>query len=124
MSVHITPEMMAAYQASARQKAASLRRESQARRCRAWDVAKQATVLLKHEFGAERVMLFGSLARDEPLSSHSDIDLAVWNLDEHLLYRAVSRLLEIDPSVSVDLLRIEDASVDLQCVIAAEGVLL
>lgn len=124
MSAHITPEMMATYQSSARQRAAKLQTESHERGRRAWDVAKKASVLLKHEFGAEQVMLFGSLARGEPLSSHSDVDLAVWNLDENLLYRAVSRLLEIDPSISVDLLRIEDTSSNLQNAILAEGVLL
>lgn len=54
--------------------------------------------------------LFGSLARDEPFTPHSDIDLAVWGLDERDYYRVVSRLLDLDPSISIDLLRVETLS--------------
>ena len=55
---------------------------------------------------------------------HSDLDIAVWGLDEKNFHRAVAKLLELDPSQRVDLVRIEDARDSLRSVIDQEGVLL
>ena len=93
----------------------------EARRRVAWEIAQRAAALLKVDYGASRVVLFGSLSRDEPFSSHSDIDLAVWGLDERVYYRVVSRLLDLDPSISVDLLRAEALRDDLIHAIETTG---
>ena len=55
---------------------------------------------------------------------YSDLDIAVWGLDEKHYYRAVAKLLELDPAERVDLVRIEDAQDSLRDVIHQEGVLL
>jgi len=117
----ITQQEMAQYQATARQRATKRRQALLARRLAARQTAEQAAALLKRDYGASRVLLFGSLSRDEPFSLHSDIDLAVWGLDERIYYRVVSRLLDLDPSVSIDLLRAETLSADLLCVIETTG---
>lgn len=117
----ITQQEMAQYQATARQRATKRRQALLARRLAARQTAEQAAALLKRDYGASRVLLFGSLSRDEPFSLHSDIDLAVWGLDERVYYRVVSRLLALDPSVSIDLLRAETLSADLLCVIETTG---
>lgn len=59
-------------------------------RRRAWDDARRAASMLNEEFGAERVLLFGSVAREERLSPHSDLDLAVEGLAPMEYYRAVN----------------------------------
>lgn len=120
----ITPQDMVRYQATARRRAAKRRQAIEARRQAAWEIAKRAAALLKSDYGVSRVVLFGSLSRDEPFSFHSDIDLAVWGLDERVYYRAVSRLLDLDPSVSIDLLRAETLNADLLYIIETTGILL
>jgi uncharacterized protein len=120
--LEITPEDMATYRASARRQWAKRLQAIRSRRTQAHDVARQAATLLKDEYGADRVMLFGSLARDESISSHSDIDLAVWGLDEQIYYHVVSRLLNLDPSISIDLVRVEDAAVSFREMIDEEGI--
>jgi hypothetical protein len=55
---------------------------------------------------------------------YSDLDIAVWGLDEKHYYRAVAKLLELDPAERVDLVRIEDAQDSLRDVIHQEGVFL
>lgn len=45
-----------------------------------------------------------------------------WGLPEHLHYRVVSCLLDLDASIAIDLLRGEDLSERLQRRIATEGV--
>jgi predicted nucleotidyltransferase len=89
------------------------------RRARGWKVAQQAARILKNDFGATRVVLFGSLLHADLFHSRSDIDLAV--LDVQKLYSAVSRIMDIDPEFHIDLIPIEDTSLDLLQVIETEG---
>lgn len=117
----ITPQEMARYRATAHRRADSRQQMLAARRQAAWEIAQRAAALLKADYGVSRVVLFGSLSRDEPFSPHSDIDLAVWGLDERLYYRVVSRLLDLDPSIEIDLLRVETLSDDLIRAIETTG---
>lgn len=117
----ITPQEMARYQATARQRAVKRQQALDAWRQRARETSERAAALLKAHYGVSRVVLFGSLSRAEPFSPHSDIDLAAWGLDERVYYRAVSRLLDLDPAVSIDLLRAEELSPQLLRVIETEG---
>ena len=90
----------------------------------AWNVARQAAVILKEQFGAQRVVIFGSALFAHRFHLHSDVDLAVWGLDEKLYYRAVARLLDIEPTIPVDLVEAESASPAMLARIEAEGVVL
>ena len=118
----ITPEEMAVYRATARRRWQRQRQEMARRQARAWMVARQAAQLLKRKYHVQQVMLFGSLARGEPFHSRSDVDLMVWGLDETVYYRAVSQLLDLDPTIPVDLVRAEDAPPALLQAVHQEGV--
>ncbi|HBY94674.1 MAG TPA: nucleotidyltransferase domain-containing protein [Chloroflexi bacterium] len=121
-ALDITPEKMAVYRATARRRWEHRQQALARRRERAWDVARRAATLLKQHYGATRVVLFGSLARNDPFYPRSDVDLAVWGLEEKHYYRAVSHLLDLDPAIQVDLVMAEDASATLLEAIAREGV--
>jgi uncharacterized protein len=118
----IPPAELARYRATARRRAEQRAQMLAAYRERAWGVARHAAALLKADYSVERVVLFGSLARSEAYSAHSDVDLVVWGLPEALLYRVVSQLLDLDPSVPIDLLRGEELPAPLLRSISAEGV--
>lgn len=120
-ALDITPKEMAVYRASARRQQSKRRQELIARRTRARKTASRAAALLKEQYGVRRVMLFGSLARNEPFSFQSDIDLVVWGLDNRVYYRVVSQLLDLDPSIAIDLILAEDASDSLLEAIKKEG---
>ncbi len=92
-----------------------------ARRLRAWRLARKAAKMLKTEFGVTRVAVFGSLLYTTRFHLKSDVDLAVWGMDEKKYYRAVSLLLDIDPLISVDLVSVEGARPALKKVIEKEG---
>ena len=89
-----------------------------------WALAKKAAELLKEQFGAQRVVAFGSIIKKDLFHLNSDMDIAVWGLDEKKYFRAVAKLLELDSSQRVDLVRIEDARGSLRSVIDQEGVVL
>ena len=88
-----------------------------------WALAKKAAKLLKEKFGVQRVAVFGSITQKELYHQRSDLDLAVWGLDEKLYHRAVAKLLELDPSQRIDLVRVEDARESLRSAIEQEGVM-
>ncbi len=113
---------MAVYRETARRRQAMKQQVLAERRQRAWDLARQAAALLKEELGATQVRLFGSLVHGALFHARSDVDLAVWGLDEKIYYQAVSRLLDLDPAIEVDLIRVEDATLSLQNLIEREGV--
>ncbi len=124
MPLSLTPEQMAGYRAGARRRVQQRAQALAARRARAWDVARRGAQMLKDQFGAARVAVFGSVLRPEVFYERSDVDLAVWGLDERLYLKAVSRLLDIDPEISVDLVEAEFARPTLLAVIEQEGVTL
>ncbi len=121
-SLSIPPEKMAKYRETARRRREERRREMERRRARALTLAHRAADLLRAQFGATRVVLFGSLARGGPFDEHSDIDLAAWGIDARQYLRAVARLLDLDPDISVDLVRAEEARPSLLESIEQEGI--
>ena len=56
---------------------------------RAWRMARDAADLLREQFGATRVVAFGSLAHRETFTLWSDIDLAAWGIPPGKFYPAV-----------------------------------
>ena len=85
----------------------------------AWIIARQAASILKEEFKASRVVVFGSLVQPNLFHLSSDIDLAVWDIQDY--FRAVSRLMDLDPEIEFDLVPIEDAHAGILAAISSEG---
>ena len=105
---HLTPEQLAVYQASARAKQRQKRQQLMLRQQQGLQVAHRAARLLKEQFAAKRVVLFGSLLDIDRMHSHSDIDIAVWGLPEQDYLHAVSQLLDLS-DFSIDLIEAEHA---------------
>jgi predicted nucleotidyltransferase len=59
---------------------------------RAWEQARKAARILREEFGATRVVVFGSLAHNLWCSERSDIDLAVWGIKLEDFFRASAKV--------------------------------
>jgi len=85
--------------------------ELQQRRQKGFDVAKAAAIILKTEFSASRVVVFGSLL-NEYFHETSDIDLAVWDLPERSYFKAVAKLLSLS-DFEVDLVEVQRASPEI-----------
>jgi predicted nucleotidyltransferase len=116
-----TSPAFARYAATARARARRQRQALEERQALAWGVARKAATLLKTEFGVQRVVAFGSVTRPASFHARSDIDLAVWGLDERTYLRAVSQLLDLEPGFSVDLVEAEYARPELLKAIQREG---
>jgi len=106
--MNIPPEKMAIYRATARKKAEREKAALDARYDHAWQMAQIAAQMLSRDFDAQKVVVFGSLLNRRRFHERSDIDLAAWGIPERRYLRAVSRLLDLDPEFSFDLVRMED----------------
>ena len=97
-------EWEAYHPAAAVERLAQQRKAQTARRRRqAWRVARQAAALLRQEFGASRVVVFGSLAHRSWFTLWSDIDLAAWGIPAGRFYAAVAAITSLSPAFKVDL---------------------
>jgi len=113
---------IAIYLRTAQARARERHKQLEARRRRATEIAVAAAAILKQDYQARRVVLFGSAIHPRRFHSRSDIDLAVWGLDEREYYRAVAHLLSLDPSFEVDLVQMEYARPLLRQTVLQEGV--
>lgn len=78
------------------------------RQQRGLEVARIAAQILKQEFGAGRVVLFGSMLAHERMWWGSDIDLAVWGLRSEDFFKA-GAAIERGHNFSIDLVEIQSA---------------
>ena len=69
--------------------------------------AKQSARILRQEFGANKVVLFGSMLQPK-IHEDSDIDLAVWNLSKSDYFQAVGKLQGLS-EFAIDLIEAENA---------------
>ncbi|HKZ69472.1 MAG TPA: hypothetical protein VJ020_05295 [Anaerolineales bacterium] len=86
------------------QRTAEARRQ---RREKAWEAALTVAALLKSQYRATRVVVFGSLTDADQFHLWSDVDLAVWGLSPSDYFEAVARVLDVGGEIRVDLIMAE-----------------
>lgn len=118
----LSDEELERYRETLRQRDREAREWQEKAHRRARQDARHAAALLKSEFGASRVFLFGSVAQEEHLSPHSDIDLAVEGLPPENYYEAVARVQSVTSGPSVDLVRLDRCSDSLRRKIKDTGI--
>jgi predicted nucleotidyltransferase len=91
---------------------------------RARAVARAAAQVLYSQFGATRVVAFGSLVRRDWFTPWSDVDLGAWGIPPHLFYRAVAAVTGLSSEFKVDLIAHEDCQPALRRAIEKDGILL
>ncbi len=87
----------------------------------AWEVARQAARLLRDQYHATRVVVFGSLAREASFHEWSDIDLAVWGLSPEQTLQAMGAVMDLSPRFEINLVDINTCPESLVEVIEREG---
>lgn len=109
------------YRATMKRRGDRARREQEERRQHARRAARRAAQFLQRMYGVDRVILFGSMAGEDPLSPHSDIDLAVSGLSADDYYESVARVQTQAAPFHVDLIRMEQAVASLRAAVQREG---
>jgi len=112
---------MEVYKRSARIREDEQKQALLQRRESAWKVARQAASVLKEQFGATRVVVFGSLAHGAWFNVRSDIDLMVEDLPSDKFWRAWAALDPISNGFEIDLVANDEMTERLREVIEQEG---
>jgi predicted nucleotidyltransferase len=87
-----------------------------------WVLARKAATLLKSEFGAEKVFVFGSLLHESSFTLWSDIDLSALGIAVDKYYAAVAAVSDLSSSARIDLVDLESCRSSLRDTIYKEGV--
>lgn len=116
----LSTEELAIYKRTAEQREADGQLRLVQRLKAAMQVASTAAELLKREFQATDVILFGSLRNQERFHLSSDIDLAVSGLAPWDYFKAVAQLQDLS-AFKVDLVCLERCKPGLKAIIEREG---
>lgn len=121
--LELPPEKLKTYRPgeAVRKRKAKTRAEVMKRRRRAMSIARKAAELLKTEFGAKEVILFGSLARRGSFSLHSDIDLAARGIQPSKFYAAGAALDRFSMDFQIDLVDPKECSPAMLAEIEKDG---
>ena len=117
----LTGAALARYQAAARRRHEAERQALVLRERNAWDLARRAAVLLRDEFHADRVVVFGSLIHAGCFTAWSDVDLAASGLDPRDTLGAMERVQDLSQEIPVNLVDLAACSDSLRRVIEREG---
>ena len=115
------PPARTSYRRTLRQRSQAADREQTRCRKHARSAARRAAVCLRRDYGASRVVLFGSFACEGQLGPRSDIDLAVWGVSAASYYEAVARVQEVVAPFEADLIRMECSPTSLRDHVQQEG---
>ena len=99
-------------------------RKAEERRRQAWEVALRAARILREEFGASRVVAFGSLVEKSGFTRWSDIDLGAWGVACDRFYSAVAAVTGLSADFKVDLIDPESCRPTVRQALEREGVVL
>jgi predicted nucleotidyltransferase len=85
-------------------------------------VARAAARVLREEFGAKRVVVFGSLAHQLWYSPQSDIDLAAWGIAPGEFYDAAGTVADMKGGFKIDVVDPETCRPSVRQEIEEDGI--
>jgi len=124
MTECISAEQLAAYRRTALAREQARRQANAERRIAALAAARAAAALLREQYGATRVVLFGSAAHGYWFNEESDIDLVAERIAPDLFWRAWNAAEAIAAGFELNLVAWEEAKPALREAIEREGILL
>lgn len=124
MGLDISAIDLERYRASAQTRVRSQRGQREARRQRAWHLARLAADLLKTQYGAPLVAVFGSLTHPDRFTQWSDVDLAAWGLTATNWLKASAAVRALTNDIELNVVDVATCSPELLAAIERDGVFL
>jgi predicted nucleotidyltransferase len=119
--MNLSPEKLARYRETARYRQEQAQPEVARLREEAWAAARRAAEILRAQFAANRVVVFGSLTSASSFNRWSDIDMAAWGIAPEDTLRAMGVLLDSDTGFAINLVDINTCRPSLRKVIEQQG---
>jgi uncharacterized protein len=124
VNLKLSPEQMAIYRTTAKRRWEETRQQRIQRKIKAWELARVAANLLKEQFSATKVMVFGSLVRDDCFTLWSDVDIAAWGISPRDTFLAMDMVRNCDRDIELNLVDVGACKPELLASIEKEGILL
>lgn len=124
VNLKLSPEKMAIYRTTAKRRWEETRQQRIQRKIKAWELARVAANLLKEQFSATKVMVFGSLVRDDCFTLWSDVDIAAWGISPRDTFLAMDMVRNCDRDIELNLVDVGACKPELLASIEKEGILL
>ncbi len=118
----LTAEELEVYRAAAQRRQEREKRELVQREVQAWESARRAAALLREQFGATRVVVFGSLVHRGFFTPWSDVDVAAWGIRLEDTFRAIGAVMDLDSAIEINLVDVNACPTALLTAIEREGV--
>jgi len=123
-ATELTEKDLAQYRVAARARQEEERRQLEGLHRHAWEVAREASKILKKKFGATKVVIFGSSTREEFFTPWSDVDLAAWGIPTDKVFQAMGEVMDLGIKIQVNLVDMGACKPGLKKVIEKEGIAL
>ncbi len=121
-ATELTSEQVAAFRVAAWRRHEREQKELMLREERAWMLAHRTAALVREQFDAQRVALFGSLVHEGCFTQWSDVDIAVWGIRAEDTLRAIGAAMDLDGKIEVNLVDAATCSISLLATIEQEGI--
>jgi len=118
----ISPEKIAVFRKTAQRRREREKGEIERREEKAWAAARRAATLLKEQFHATRVVVFGSLVHDGCFTRWSDVDIAAWGISSEDTFRAIGAVMDMESALDVNLVDVRTCRPSILEMIKEEGV--
>lgn len=120
--VDLSPDQLHQYRQTAKQRQLTRAARMKPRRDKGWELAHKAAKVLREQFHAQRVAVFGSLLHETHFTEWSDVDIAAWGIASEQTFRAIGAVMDLDPSFEINLVDVNTCTPALFRAIEEEGV--
>ena len=120
--LNLSPDKLAQYRRTAISRQKTRVSKVKLRMKKGWKLAKRAATILREQFHAERVVVFGSLLHEARFTPWSDVDIAAWGIPPEQTFRAIGAVMDLDSSLEINLVDINTCTSSLLKAIEQEAV--
>ncbi|MBI5842965.1 MAG: nucleotidyltransferase domain-containing protein [Chloroflexi bacterium] len=118
----LSPDKLAQYRRTAMRRQKARVSKIKARMDQGWKLARIAAKILREQYHAKRVVVFGSLLHETRFNEWSDIDIAAWGIPSEQTFRAIGTILDLDTSFEINLVDVNTCLPSLLKAIEQEAV--
>lgn len=120
--LNLSPDKIARYRSTAARRQDARITKIKGRMDKGWKLARKAAKLLKDQYHAKRVVVFGSLLHETCFTQWSDVDIAAWDIPPELTFRAIGSIMDLDSTIEINLVDVNTCPPSLLKTIKKEGV--
>ena len=118
----LSPDKLAQYRRTALRRQKARASKIKVRMEKGWKLARKAAKVLREQYHAKRVVVFGSLLHESIFTPWSDVDIAAWGIPPEQTFRAIGAIMDLDSSFEINLVDVNTCTPSLLNAIEQESV--